>query len=494
MRAFLGGRFVRPPQPGATALLVNDEGRIAAIGSDAEILARAGSSAETTDLGGGLLLPGFQDAHVHLAQLGRFLARPDLSCVQSLEEALAAVRRARDARKEGVLFLEGYDESAWPERRPPRREELDSIEPSRPLIVRRVCGHIAAANRAALEAIPEGTPGVDRASGLLEEEVVFRLESDFFPPTPSEIRDGILLGQKTAFSLGITTVHEVGYPSLAEAYRGLVKEGLLELRVFFFAVASPEEAARLRRDDETGPFRVAGAKAFLDGSIGGRTAALREPYLDGGEGILLLDPPEIRSLLRSAEAADIPVAFHAIGDRASGALLEAFEEGPGSAARLLHRIEHAEMLSDEDLARVRALGVRLSMQPNFMPRWGGAGGMYAERLGERRASSLNRIGSAIRRSIPVAFGSDCMPLDPFLGLSGAARHPVPGESVPWEAALFGYTRAAEGFVRGGGDAGALAPGLRADFALFDPGARLETLSRESLVRTVCRGEAVHERS
>jgi predicted amidohydrolase YtcJ len=494
MRAFVRGRIPHRRVPEGAAILVDNGGRIAAIEEESSLDARGWTPLERIDLGGGLVLPAFQDAHTHLCQTGRFLARPDLGRARSLCEALETARRHRIEKTEGAIFLEGYDESMWPEGRGPHRGELDAIEPSRPLIARRVCGHIAAANREALARIPMGTAGVDRTTGRLEEEVVFRLEEDFFPPSLEENREAILRAQALAFSLGIAAVHELDAPPVAEAYRSLDCEGKLRLRVFFYARAHPEEVAKLRGREASGNFRVAGAKVFLDGSIGGRTAAVREPYPAGGCGELLLDVRRIRELLRSARAVRVPIAFHAIGDRAVGALLDACAEDEDALGGLPHRIEHAEMLGDAEIERIRVLGFRLSMQPNFPRRWGGAGGMYEDRLGARRARSLNRFGSAVRAGIPIAFGSDCMPLDPFYGIEGAAGHPSSEERIDREEALRLYTSAAESLVPGGGDGGALEPGRRADFNVYsEEAARDGILDRERLLLSVVGGEIAHAR-
>ncbi|MFH1277777.1 MAG: amidohydrolase [Candidatus Eisenbacteria bacterium] len=494
MRAFLGGRIFGAG-PEATAVLVGDDGRIAAVGADEEIGSRVTKDTETVGLAGGLVVPGFQDAHVHLCQLGRALARPDLGEAKDLGAALETAARWRREKARGPLLLDGFDETRWPEKRTPHRNELDRIEPDRPLILRRVCCHVAIANTAALARIPESAPNVDRATGRLEEDAAFRLETDYFPPGEEEDREAIRRAEAHAFSLGVTTVHEIDVPRVVPAYRALEARGELRIRVFFFVCSRPGEAALLRDPEERGLFRVAGVKTFLDGSLGGATAAMADPYEGGGRGTLLLGVPEIAKILREAEGLRIPSMMHAIGDRAIGAFLSAHEEVRSAGAMPLpHRVEHAEALDDAGADRLAALGVRLSMQPNFPLRWGGSGGMYEARLGARRAAGLNRIGSWRRRGLPLAFGSDGMPFDPFYGIRGAVEHPVESERISWEEALRLYTGSAESFVERGGEAGAIAPGKRADFAVFDGAAGLtETLCKENLRATVVGGEVVHER-
>jgi len=500
-RLFLGGRIPIAGGGEASALLV-ESGRITAIarsGKDEALRDRAGVRAIVVDLDGGMVLPGFQDAHMHFCQMGRFLARPDLGESRSLGEALAAVEdRCREGGGE-TLFFEGFDESVWPERRRPLREEIDRIESKRPIILRRVCCHVAIANRAALERIPASTANVNRQTGLLEEEVVFRLESDFFPPSIEENREALRRAQERAFSLGVTTVHEIDVPGTAEAYASLDAEGDLGLRIFFYAYSSPAEAAAVDRGATGGRFRPAGVKAVLDGSLGGRTAAIHEPYRGGDDrGLLLMRSDEVVGLIDEAERLGIPTMLHAIGDRAIDTLLDAHETVRRRAGTgppdLAHRIEHAEMMTDAQAERAATLGLRLSMQPNFQARWGGEGGLYDERLGADRAARLNRTGSWFRRGLPVAFGSDGMPFDPFLGLAGATEHPVVGERIAPREAVTLYTATAETFAPGGGDGGAIAVGKRADFNLFDAGlGAAETPTAEHHRMTVVEGEVVYER-
>jgi len=495
MRAFLASRIGLSGREGADSLLV-DGNTIAAVGTRDEIESVLPAGGERLHLGGGLILPGFQDAHVHLYHVGRNLARPALGDAGSLADALDRLRQYSRESEDSLLFGEGYDETVWPENRLPLRSELDLIESRRPLIARRVCGHIAVANDVALRGIPDGTPGVDRESGRLEEEVVFRLEQLYFPPSPGDCRRSIVRGQEVAFSRGVTTVHEFDIPQVFQSYQALdAEEGALRIRVRFFAWAPVEDVIELRRGGAGKNVQLVGAKVFTDGSLGGSTAALMEPYIGGGTGELLQSAPEIAAIFESADRADLPVALHAIGDRALEAVIEgrrlAGEEGGG---RNLHRIEHLEVMSVERAAAAADLGFHFSMQPNFHKRWGEPGGMYDDRLGRNRTRALNRTGSWIRAGYPVAFGSDAMPLDPFYGLEGAVHHPEEEERISPETAIRHYTETAESFAPGDGRAGAIEPGARADFLWFDKSPVKGGLpAREDLRMTVAGGEIVYEK-
>ncbi len=495
MRAFLSGTIGLSHEGGADSLLVDDN-RIVAIDSKEKIEAMLPDEGESVSLGGGLILPGFQDAHVHLYHEGRNSVRPDLGEARRLVDALDALKEYARRSDEPVLFGEYYDEMEWPENRLPTRSELDSIEKGRPLIARRVCGHIAVANGAALQRIPDGTAGVDRESGRLEEDVVFKLEQEYFPPGADSYRRAILRGQEAAFSAGVTSVHEFDIPEVFHAFQSLDKKGDLAIRVRFFCWAPVAEVVALGgsvRDGEN--FNLLGCKVFTDGSIGGKTAALIEPYRGGGRGELLKSPEEIAGLYEEADRAALPLALHAIGDGAIEAVLEGRRmAGAEGGAGIPRRMEHMEVLSEERAAAAAKLGFQFSMQPNFQGRWGHPGGLYEERLGPDRTARLNRTGSWIGAGYSVAFGSDGMPLDPFYGLECAVNHPHPSERISLETAVRHYTETAETFAPGGLPSGKIAPGFRADFIWMDRKPEEgEMLHRKDLRMTVAGGKTVYER-
>lgn len=495
IRAFLSGTIGLSGEGLADSLLVDGD-TIVAIDSKERIEALLPRDGEKVTLGGGLILPGFQDAHVHLYHVGRNVDRPALGDFPTLTDALDALREYAGQCDDRVLFGEDYDETEWPENRLPTRSELDSIESGRPLIARRVCGHVAVANGAALDAIPPGTPGVDRQSGRLEEDVVFQLERTLFPPEEVSYRRAIVRGQESAFSCGVTSIHEFDIPEVFRAYCALDGEGGLAMRVRFYCWAPIGEVIALRSEFEReGNATLVGGKVFADGSIGGRTAALLEPYRGGGTGELLKSADEIAGLYAEADRAALPLAVHAIGDRAIEAVLEGrrragADGGPG----IPRRMEHMEILTEERAAAAAKLGFQFSMQPNFHGRWGMPDGLYEDCLGRERARALNRTGSWIRAGYPVAFGSDAMPLDPFFGLQCAVNHRERSERISLERAVHHYTESAESFAPGGKRSGSLQPGCRADFLWFDHiPEEGDLLRREDLRMTIAGGKIVYER-
>ncbi len=218
---------------------------------------------------------------------------------------------------------------------------------------------------------------------------------------------------------------------------------------------------------------------FVDGSLGSRTALLREPYADahgtGGTGHGYLDADAVAAHVTACTEAGVQAGFHAIGDAAVGAVTEgvraaAEKLGTGRVRALRHRVEHAEMLTPDTIADFAALGLTASVQPAFDAAWGGEGGMYAERLGTARARTLNPFAALLRAGVPLAFGSDApvTPLDPWGGVRAAAFHRTPGHRISVRAAFTAHTRG--GWRALGRDrAGVLVPGAPADYAVWRTG-------------------------
>lgn len=404
------------------------------------------------------VLPGFVDGHTHLLGVGLARLRPDLEGSASREEALERVRSWLAAHPgDGPVIGEGWDESLWPDGAPPTRRDLDGISPRRPVALRRVCGHAAVLNRAALELVGGDWPNVDLESGMARESLALSL-SRIWAPGAEQLATALEIAQAEALRRGVTSIQEMGRATSFRVFGRASAEGRLRIRVsHFFQSGEIDtlEKSGLACGFGDARLRVAGLKLFLDGSIGARSAAFRIPYPEAagnrsaGSGLLLWEDADLLEFLERASDADLPVAIHAIGDRAIEQAIHCVEETrrrgkapapPGA------RLEHAEALAPDLLERASEAGFRFSMQPNFTARWQGPGELYEQVLGRERSLRLNPYDAA-RRTGRLHFGSDCMPLDPLLGLRGALGHPDGEQRLPFREAVEAYTSTAATAVR-----------------------------------------------
>jgi len=386
--------------------------------------------------------PGFSDAHHHLLHLGLTAARCDFSACDSLA---ATLDRLADHLRElpgesGIVWGERWDESRWPERRGPSRAELDALAPARPLALRRICGHRVALNSVAAREVearlgplgPGGEPTEGQALVL----------GTVWPPSGPELEQALTEAQEQAIAMGITRVGEMGGYGALDTYVALARRGALKIAIDLFVPPTElDRALELRAQGafDSPQLHLAGVKLFADGSIGARTAALRRPYADRETmGELLLTDEQLLAHLRRCLAAGLPAAIHAIGDAAILQVLAQVARLGAESGHLLPgrvRLEHAEMIDEEMLARAAALGVDISMQPNFVAQWAGPGGLYETALGRERTLAMNPFRSVWAQPVAFVFGSDGMPMNPALGMQGAVEHPqeqqrlTPGQAL-----------------------------------------------------------------
>jgi hypothetical protein len=491
------------------ALAIRD-GRVVRVGSDYEIGFLEGIDTRTLDLDGRVVLPGFVDAHTHLATVGRSLVHADLSGAASPEACVTRLRdRAEDVDHGDWVLGFGYDESGWDDPTYLRRDRLDAASDASPVAAFREDMHVASLNTVALERLGGEMPEEDvhtengRMTGVVVEEaanVVYRAVE----PDRTEMRRLVTAAQQYANERGVTMVHDMVRDSQApRVYRDLAGEGALTLRVrinYWSDHLDALEEVGLRTNHGDEMVQTGAIKTFTDGSIGGRTARLSDPYDDwsadaGGEetGKWVVPPAELRSIVSRAERAGFQVAVHAIGDVAIDEVLDAFadREDPGE---MRHRIEHLELATDEAIDRLAEMGVVASMQPNFH-KWAGGDGLYASRLGPRRTET-NRLDRFREAGAHLAFGSDCMPLDPLVGVHHAVTADHPDQRLGVTDALRAYTAGAAYAGFDEDRLGTLEAGTRGDLTVLDrsPWEHPESIRDVEVDATVVGGRIVYDRS
>ncbi|MFJ9903127.1 amidohydrolase [Streptomyces sp. NPDC101152] len=462
------GEVHSPADPFATAMVVQ-AGQVAWVGSEGAADAFADGVDEVVDLDGALVTPAFTDAHVHTASTGLALTGLDLSDAPSLEAALGLVRSFAAGRPgDRVLLGHGWDASRWPGGRPPTRAELDEATGGRPLYLSRIDVHSAVVTTALLDLTPDHG-GVD---GPLTGDAHHAVRAAAFAAvTPEQRARAQRAALDRAASLGIGSVHECGGPEISSEadFSGLLRLAAEEPspRVVGYWAEQDVEKAR-----ELGAAGAAG-DLFVDGALGSHTACLHQPYADAGHnGAAYLDAVAVAAHVVACTEAGLQAGFHAIGDAAvttvvDGVRAAAEKVGLARVRAARHRVEHAEMLTPETIAAFAELGLTASVQPAFDALWGGADGMYAQRLGAGRARSLNPFAALLRAGVPLAFGSDSpvTPLDPWGTVRAAAFHRTPEHRVSVRAAFTAHTRGGWRAV-GRDDAGVLVPGAPADYAVW----------------------------
>ncbi|MFJ8438815.1 amidohydrolase [Kitasatospora griseola] len=520
----------------ASALAVTG-GRITAVGHD-EVGDLIGPGTEVVDLAGKLLLPGFQDAHIHAVGGGTELAACDLTGTDSAADCLARIRAYAEAHPDQEWItgsgwsMDSFDGGL------PTRQLLDTAVPDRPVFLTNRDHHGAWANTRALELAgltagtpdpadgrierePDGTP-----SGMLQEGATGLVARLIPPGTAADRLDGLLRAQRLLHSLGITGWQDAllgefnGMPDPADAYLAAARSGALTARVtgalWWERDRGAEQIPELveRRAELThGRFRAGSVKIMQDGIAENFTAAMTSPYLDGcgcataNSGLSFVDPLALRGHVTELDALGFQVHFHALGDRAVREALDAVEAARAANGwrDTRHHLAHLQVVHPDDLPRFARLDAIANIQPLWAAHEPQMDELTIPFLGPQRAAWQYPFGALQRAGATLAAGSD-WPVsspDPLAGLHVAVNRMepeatdgrvfLPEQRLDLASALAAYTAGAA-YVNGHDDAGVLAVGNLADLVVLDRDILTrpaEEIADARVLRTYVGGELVH---
>jgi predicted amidohydrolase YtcJ len=489
-------------QPRAQAMAIDEvSGRILAVGSNDEVRRRGGASSTVIDLHGRTVLPGFIDAHIHLLSAAHRAHYIDAATCQSEDEVAELVRRRATLTPQGKWIQGGrWDKNLWPGGKFPTRASLDAAAPEHPVALWSKDGHLLWANSRALEraGITRETPNPPNGAilrdsegeptGVLQEEqatdLVYRVIEESDEALTRALVERTLAEMQ---SYGITSVHEIEGMDALHLFEQLRGEGKLGVRVQMILPRQMvpelrESGGKLQAFEGDDLLRVGGIKIFADGTLGSQTAAMLESFEGNPNnfGILTLPEEEMKQTVSAAAEMGLSIAIHAIGDRAAHVALNSIEYaqyhladlGPASNPKqnLRYRLEHVQLISPEDMERMRRLGVVASVQPFHAV----SDRDIAERYWGKRHRRAYAYRTMQQMGIPLALGSDA-PVELFeplqiLYAATQRRDPngpprpawLPDQALPIADALWAYTL---GAAYAGGeerDKGSLAVGKLGD--------------------------------
>jgi predicted amidohydrolase YtcJ len=533
----LTGAHLKPSDQSATPARVTAiavaHGTITAVGSDADILKLKSSQTRVIDLNGAFAMPGFNDAHTHIASAGQQKLTVDLDGTTSLADMLSRIRAyAATAPAGSWIEGSGWDHTKWPSATLPTRADLDTVTAGHPAVFGRTDGHTLVANTAALAAanITVATPtpaggkidldASGQLTGIIREGPAMALVRQHIPPpSPEERRRALDIAIADALAHGVTSVQDFSDWEDFLVLADLEHAGKLHLRVsewldFNLPLTTLKEH-RASHDPNDPLLHIGQLKAFMDGSLGSRTAALAAPYSDDptNSGITRYDPKKLIDMTIDRAAAGYQLGFHAIGDRANSMDLTAFSNANAYLSQktrppesLMHRfrIEHAQVLLPADFDRFAQLGVIASMQPVHLitdMNWAAA------RLGHDRVKYSYAWRSMLDHNVTLAFGTDypVESINPFRGLyaattrqneAGTATY-QPQEKITLAEAIYAYTQASAFAEFRERIEGRLEPGYLADIVVLDrditaPTTTPQQLLHTRVLRTIVNGEIVYQ--
>jgi predicted amidohydrolase YtcJ len=484
------------PTAQAVAVLGN---RIVAVGSNAEIGVWRGPATRVIDAGGKLLLPGFNDSHLHFVDGGAQLGNVELNDATSVEEFVRRMRDRAGKTPKGEWILGGnWDETKWTPIQLPLKEWIDPFTANIPVFVSRYDGHSSLANSAALKLVGISAQTPDPPGGVIVRDshrnptgvlrdAAMDLVSKVIPlPSHEQELQAVKRALALAASVGVTSVQHMNpeYADIA-AYAELLEKGELTARIYAAPlITKVEDQAKIgvRHGFGSAFLRVGALKAYADGSLGSRTAYFFDPFLDQPDNHgLLSDEMQPLSLMRDrmmkADGAGLQLCTHAIGDRAISTVLDLYTEvvrAHGEADRRF-RIEHAQHMASGDFDRFAQLHVVASMQPYHAI----DDGRWAEgRIGRERASRSYAWRTFLDHGVRLAFGTDwpVAPLNPLQGIHAAVTRATldgknadgwfPEQKITVAEAVEAYTLGSAYAEFQDQEKGSITPGKLADMVLL----------------------------
>jgi predicted amidohydrolase YtcJ len=507
--------------------------RIQAVGKNVDIEKLKGPQTQVVDLGGHFVMPGFNDAHLHLAAAGLQKLNVDLKGVKTLDEFRQRVLAKVETAKPGEWILGGgWDETVWPVKALPSRWDLDQVSGGHPVFLDRVDGHLAVANTRALQLAsitlaskdPQGGK-IDRdenaqPTGILRDTAVLAVRTVIPPPTHEMRQRGIDVALGDLAEHGVTSAQDYSpEPENFEIYEALEKGGKLTARISEWLDFN-ESLEDLKKKRDSHPqsdlvLRTGMLKAFMDGSLGGHTAALLEPYADDpkNSGLPQYDAAKLNEMAKERVLAGFQLGFHAIGDKGVQMALDAYAEAEKAAREqkvkaanggddFRLRVEHAQVTTQAQIAQFKQLKVIASMQPSHLltdMRWA------QERLGQNRAATSYAWAGFLNKGVTLAFGTDYPhePVSPFRGLYAAVTRKsetgkqefFPAERLTMDQAIAAYTTGSAFAEFEEKEKGKLVAGMLADFVVLDrdvTATSAEKVLGTRVLRTVVGGKTVYE--
>lgn len=498
-------------------------GKIVAVGASADILKLKGPKTVVVDLQGRFVMPGFNDAHTHLASGGFEKLNVDLVGTKSLDEMKQRIAaRAKTAAPGEWITGRGWDHTKWTEQTTPTRHDIDSVTGEHPAIFNRVDGHIAIANSAALKAAgitaqtsdPHGGK-IDRdekgePTGILRETAMGAVFDKIPPPTAAQRRRAIELALADAAQWGITSAQDNSEWEDFLTYEQLEKEGKLTLRISewlpFDAPLAELESRRSHHQGADSMLHTTMLKGFMDGSLGSRTAAMLAPFADEpkNSGIPRYEQDALDQKAIERAKAGFQLGFHAIGDRGARMALNAFAlaEQQSKKRDFRFRIEHAQVVAPEDYIKFKNLGVIASVQPNHLL----TDMNWAEpHIGLERAKYSYAWRVFLNDGVHLAFGTDypVEPITPFRGVycavtrqnEAGTKEYFTEQKLSIEEAIAAYTTGSAYAEFAEKKKGRLYPGMLADFVVLDRDitkVAAPEILKTRVLRTVVGGKTVYE--